>query len=310
MSFLAAALLLPALFWDKGPETANQLRQAQIAHIAVPASIADSWKGISGLEVDVVDPTQLTKVMTPGLELHAQEAGPTRAPWVNSNGWRFLRQPEGHFFYDAPGQAAALAAAEAFTFRVHATIHTDDAGLEPFGRMLSFLRTAGEEDLTPLVNIGFMDDGSAESGEFMNLLIRRNLLFRVVQHSDPKLDLTVALGSPEYPRAEAGNPALLAEKVRSHLTDGKRLLRIYGSEVVVGRLFGNGNRARLFLINYGAARWPAQSLRVRVLGDYRKAEAVQYDSPDTQLQDASVGSGAIEFTLPELKSFAIINLTR
>lgn len=307
---LAAALLLPSLFWDKGPETIEQLRHAQIARISVPPSIEDSWKGTPGIAIDIEDPGHLTKVPAPGVEFHARVASATRAPWVNSNGWRFLRDREGHYFYEAPGSAAALAVAEAFAFGVHATIHTDDAGLEPFGRMLAFLRQAGERDLPPLVNIGFIDDGSAESGEFMNLLIRRNLLFKVVKQADPKLDLNVGLGDPQYPKSEASNPSLLAEKVRSNLTDQKRLLRIYGSEVVVARLVGNDNSATLFLINYGAGRSPVHGLRVRILGKYRKPQALQYDSGDNHLQDIGFDSEAIEFTLPELKTFAIIDLAR
>jgi len=257
------------------------------------------------------DAAQLSKAMTPRVTFHANEASATRAPWVDSNGWRYLRQPDGHFYCEAPGAAAAaLAAAEAFAYGVHVAIHTDAAGLGPLTKMLAFLGNAKGDDFSPLVNIGFVDDGSAESGEFMNLLVRRNLLFRVVKQADPKLDLTVTPGSTEYPKAEAANPSLLAEKVRSNLTDAKRLLRIYGSEVVVGRLVGSGDGARLYLINYGAARSPARGLRVRVLGTFTKLQSVQFDSADANLMDVNTDSGATEFTLPELKTFAMINLAK
>ncbi len=251
------------------------------------------------------------KAVTPRVTFHANEASATRAPWVDSNGWRYLRQPGGHFYCEAPGAAAAvLAAGEGFAYGVHVEVHTDDAGREPLAKMLAFLRDAKGEDFSPLVNIGFVDDGSAESGEFMNLLVRRNLLFRVVKQADPKLDLTVTPGSAEYPKAEAVNPSLLAEKVRANLTDAKRLLRIYGSEVVVGRLVGNGSAVRFYLINYGAARSPAHGLRIRILGTFTKQQAVQFDSGEMRLMDVSTGSGATEFTLPELKTFAMINLAQ
>jgi hypothetical protein len=134
------------------------------------------------------------------------------------------------------------------------------------------------------------------------------LLFRVVQQPDPKLNLNVALGQQDYPRAEAGNPKLLAEKVRAHLGDEKRLLRIYGSEVVIGRLLGGRNAARLFLINYGAARSPVHGLRIRVLGNYQKLHAVQYGDAPCRLTDVLTEPDATEFTLPELGTFAIIDL--
>jgi hypothetical protein len=301
-------LLLPILFWDKGPETAGQLRQAQIEHIAVPPSRANDWKGTAGISIDVEDTTKLTTIQPPSVTFRSRVASATRAPWVNSNGWRFLREPNGHFYYEAPGEIAALAAAEAFTYGVRATIHTDDAGLPVLGKILQFLQREGGPALPPLVNIGFLDDGSAESGEFMNLLVRRNLLFKVVKQREAKLDLTAGLGMPDYPKAEAANPSLLAEKVRSHLTDDKRLLRIYGSEVVVGRLVGQGEQARVYLINYGAARGPVQGVRIRVLGVYPKQKAAQPDSTETNLMDVTAEAGATEFTLPGLKSFAIINL--
>ena len=257
------------------------------------------------------DVAGLSKAMTPKVTFRRNVASATRAPWVDSNGWRYLRQPDGHFYCDAPGAAAAaLAAGEAFAYDVHVAIHTDDAGSASLAKMLAFLRTVKGDDFSPLVNIGFVDDGSAEAGEFMNLLVRRNLLFRVVKQADPTLDLTVVPGSAEYSKAEAANPSLLAEKVRSNLTDAKRLLRLYGSEVVVGRLVGHGGDARLYLINYGAARSPAHGVRVRVLGAFSKQEAAQFDAPETKLIDVSVDSKTTEFTLPELKTFAIINLAK
>jgi hypothetical protein len=310
LSVFVAALLLPSLFWDKGPETVNLLRQAQISHICTSAGMAESWKRVPGISVDIVDPKQLVRVLTPSVIFHAEEASATRAPWVNSNGWRFLRQPEGRFYYEAPGAAASLAAAEAFTFSANAVVHTDAAGVDPFGKMLAFLKQVGNEGLPALVNIGFVDDGSPQSGEFMNLLVRRNLLFRVVKNPDPKLDLTVKLGSPKYPKSEAGNPSLLAEKVRSNLTDEKRLLRLYGSEMVVGRLVGDGNRARLYLLNYGAARSPVEGIRIRILGIHSKHDIVEYERPNARLMDVSTASGATEFTVPELKVFGVINLSR
>lgn len=310
MSFLAAAFLLPSLFWNRGTETVNVLRQAHVTHISVPAAMAKAWKTVPGISVEIVDPKQLVQVLTPSVLFNANEASATRASWVNSNGWRFLRQPDGRFYYEAPGAAAPLAAAEAFTYRVNAVIHTDDAGLASLGKMLVFLERLGSEDLPALVNIGFIDDGSPQSGEFMNLLVRRNLLFRVVKRPDPKLDLTVSLGSAQYPRFEAGNPSLLAEKVRANLTDEKRLLRLYGNEVVVGRLVGDGNRARLYLLNYGAARAPVEGIRIRVLGAYPKHEIAEYDRPGASLLDVSIVSGATECTVPELKVFGVIILSR
>ena len=265
------------------------------------------------MTIDVVDPARLERAATPSVTFQADEASATRTPWVTSNGWRFLRQPEGHFYYEAAGSAAPLAAAEAFMYGVNAVIHTDNSGLGKLGQMLLFLQRLGGENLTPLVNIGFIDDGSPQSGEFMNLLVRRNLLFEVVKdsnaHSTSNLDVTVVLGTPDYPRSEASNPSLLAEKVRSHLTDEKRLLRIYGTEVVVGRLLGEVTTARLYLINYEAARGPVEGVRVRVSGVYPRQTVLAPDTATSRLLDVTAAAGATEFTLPEVKIFEVINLS-
>lgn len=303
-----AVFLLPLLLWDQGPETVDQLHRAHIQQIAIPSSHAEQWKAAQGMDVVTVDIHQLTVIPQPTLTFNAQVSSATRAPWVNQNGWRFLRQPGGNYLYETKGEGAILAAAESFAYGVRAYIRTDEAGLPSLGRMLAFLGGIQGQKMSPEVNIGFVDDTSPESGEFMNLLIRRNLLVKVVQKPDSKLDLNVALGQADYPRAEAANPKLLAEKVRSHLTDEKRLLRIYGSEVVIGRLLGNGSEARLLLLNYGAAKSPVHGLRIRVLGSYPKIHAVQYGDAPCRLTDVLTESGATEFTLPELGTFATIDL--
>jgi hypothetical protein len=51
-------------------------------------------------------------------------------------------------------------------------------------------------------------------------------------------------------------------------------------------------------------------VRVRVLGTFTKQQAVQFDSAETKLIDVNTDSGATEFTLPELKTFAMINLAK
>lgn len=310
MTWLLAALLIPTLFWDKGPDSADVLRKAQIHHISVPASMEGPWKGVSGFSVEAADPAKMAKVPTPGIQFRRNRASATAAPWVDSNGWRFIRQPGGNYYYDAPGTAAALAAAEAFTYGVHAAIHTDADGLQSLGQMLAFLGKVNGPEFPALVNIGFVDDGSPQAGEVMNLLVRRNLLFTIVHAPDPKLDLTVKLGSPEYPKSEAANPSMFAERVRSKLTDEKRLLRLYGSDLVVGRLVGSGNSVKLFLLNYGASRTSVEGIRIRVLGDYSKCSVLNFGLPDAGLLDVAKKSGASEFTLKELKVFAAISLTR
>jgi hypothetical protein len=49
---------------------------------------------------------------------------------------------------------------------------------------------------------------------------------------------------------------------------------------------------------------------VRVLGQYAKHRLAAAGSPQAELLDYSVDSAATEFTLPELKTYAVIDLSR
>jgi hypothetical protein len=275
--FLAAAQLLPVLLWMKAP----------------------------------VDPHPPVKAVTPAGNFRISRASATREPWVDSNGWRFLRQPNGRFYYNAPDKTAALAAAEAYAYGVRAVVHTDAAGSKPFAEMTHFLQSLKQNGEMPaLFNFEYFDDGSPASAEFMNLLVRTNLLFKVVKTLNASGGMTVALGSAQYPRSGAGNPKLLAEKVRARITDEKRLLRVYGSSVVIGRLIGSAAHTRLFLLNYGAENGDVEGIRVRVLGNFRQQQVAQFQIPGAKLLDYKTGSGVTEFTLADLPLFAVVDLER
>ena len=308
MLLLLAAL--PALFWDAAPDTAPTLHDAGIDRILVPPARLASWKGVPGITAEAASLEGAVKLLPPTVNYRMQEATATSAPWIVANGWRFIRQPEGRFFYDVTGKQAALAAAEAFCYGANAMIRSDAAGLKPLAEMLSFLRTIAGEPLPPVADIGYNDDGSAASGEVMNLLVRDNLLFRLVASPDPRLKVNVKLGTREYPLADAKNPGTMAHAVRFNLTDEKRSLRIYGSQVVVARLTGSGEHLRVHLLNYAGATRRVEGLRVRVLGQYAKHQSWLADGAGVELLDYSVDLDATEFTLPELKMYAVVDLSR
>jgi hypothetical protein len=306
---LLVALLLPAVFWDKGPETAAQLKQAGITEIAVPGSLESRWKGVSGFQTRVTDPEHSVKLTTPGVQYRMNEASASRSPWINSNGWRILREPSGRFYYDAPGPAATLAAAEAFMYGADAVLRPDAAGLELLGQTLSFLGSVKPAELAPVADIGFADDGSPQSGEVMNLLIRRNLQFKIAPQPDPKFKLYVPLGSTK-PKQAASDPSAFTQQIRFELGDEHRSLRIYGSEVVIGRLAGSGGRLRVQLLNYAAGARPIRGLRIRVLGRYPKHELSVLGVAGAKLVDFTATDEATEFTVPDLKSYAVVDLSR
>ncbi len=238
---------------------------------------------------------------TPRVNLRANVARATTSPWVESNGARYTRKPGATYCVEAPGRGSALAAAEAFAFGVTAWIKSAD-GTTEFGRMLDFLKALPQVgELPSMANIGVVDDGTGQTSELMNLLSRRNLLYRIVAKPDPRLDLNVS-------GPHAADPSAEAYEIRQKLGDGKRLLRLYGSEVVVGRLTGDGNRIRLHLVNY--ANRPVNGLRVRILGNYPKSAFQAFGLPGAILADFTATSEATEFTVQSLNEYAVIDLTR
>jgi hypothetical protein len=291
------------LFVDAGPESAPKLKESGIQAIAVPAAQSGAWSGVAGITVEGVDPVRAVKLLAPSVDYRANQGSATRAPWINSNGWRYLRQPGALFVYDVKGSQAALAAAEAFVFGGNALIRSDDAGLKPLADMLAQLRAVPPADLPPISDIAFQDDGTATAGEVMNLMVKGNLLFRTVRAPDRSAKLNVKLGTKEFPLEDAKNPGKMAQLIRSTLTDDKRSVRVYGSVTVIARVTGNAERVRIQLLNYAGAERQVNGLRVRVLGKYSR-----HNHP--ALLDFTVEPDATEFTLPEMKTYAVIDLSR
>jgi hypothetical protein len=150
--------------------------------------------------------------------------------------------------------------------------------------MMRFLRTLPKRNLPDVADFGFIDDGSDVAAEQLNLLARRNLLFKILSVPDPKLRYNVASNSDD--------PHLFAAKVREHITDEQRSLRVYGSEVVLCRLTGDGRRAR-----------------VHVRGTYAHNKWYGPGS-EKPLDEVVVAGGFTEFSIPELETYAVIDLAR
>jgi hypothetical protein len=223
-----------------------------------------------------------------------------------ANGWRMARRPAAKYSYTPGPGAVALAAAEAYAYGIDAIIRIDPADVNRIGEMLTFLQGLASVDLPAVADFGIVDDGSALTGEVLNLLSRRNLLYRIVAAPSPQLPLNVVIGSREYPAQEAADPSTFALRVRRDLTDDRRSLRIYGSEVVIGRLTANGERARLHLINYGGRE--IQGLRIRVRGAFPTGDALVSGVGRVALDDRIIAEGTTEFSLPRLTTYAVVDL--
>lgn len=232
----------------------------------------------------------------------------TMAPWVQSNGWRFVRGQQRATYKTIPRGVAPLAAAEAFTFNVDAVLNPDPADVQELSNLLAFLKDHAQPPMPALANIGVIDDGSPAMGEALNMLIRRNLLYRIVKQSERGLDLTVQIGTKDFPKESLANPSDFAARVREKLTDDKRLVRVFGANTIVARLTGDGKRTRLILVSYARNR-THQDIRVTLLGKYQPAAFALYNSPaGTKLVDVAQAGKTTEFTIPTFNTIAIVDL--
>lgn len=304
LTFFFAALL-PGLYWDLGPNTADTVKPASIERLFVPPAQQSAWTA-AGIPVKAFDITQFIKLPSPGVERRMNVATATSMPWVDANGWRIERDPHRPYYYDVPWRHAALAAAEAYVYGAEAVVRLEPRDLSAFSQMLAFLKEVDLPAMPVLANIGIIDDGSDETGEVFNLLARRNLLYRIVRSPEPQYDLNIQIGSKEFPKEEALDPFAFATLVRQKLTDEKRYLRIYGSEVVLGQLAGDAKRLRVHLLNYGGGK--VEGLRVRVRGAYQHAKSAVFGIDNAALADFGHSDGGTEFTVPRMGPYAIVDL--
>jgi hypothetical protein len=306
LALLVAAL--PVLYWDQPATTAPDLRRAGIERLRVPPARAAEWAsaGLDAVPLTGGERRARVALKSPGIAARGDLASATRRPWIDANGWRYLRQPAARYFEETPPGKAVLAAAEAFAHGADLVLSVDPVDLEALGQALAALRALPDAPGTALADLAVVDDGSFAVGELMNLLARRNLLFRPVASAAPGLPLCVELGSKQYPKAEAANPDALALKIRAQLGDERRSLRVYGSEVVLAHLTGDAGRLRLHLLNYGGR--DIEGLRVRLRGAWTASQALVLQHGTLAVEAPLAQDGASEFSLPVLGPYAVVDL--
>jgi hypothetical protein len=253
-----------------------------------------------------MDVNGFTEVPPPAIEMRMDVASATSVPWIDANGWRFLRGVKKAFYSKLPAGAAPLAAAEAYAYGADAVLDPAPEDAAALKRMQDFLQAIEAPPLPVRAQIGLIDDGSDEMAEVMVLLSRRNLLYRVVSKPDPKLEVNVNLGSAEFPKEAAEDPNEFAARIRSKIGDDNRLIRIFNSYTVLAHLTGDAKNARVHLLNY--AKRPAKDVRVRVLGSYRQVHLAEASDSAMEARDILVENGATEFTVPQIGTYAVVDL--
>jgi hypothetical protein len=245
------------------------------------------------------------RAVVPGIDAKVHVASATRSPWINANAWRFRRDPVAVYVYEDPGKKSALALAEAYAYGVKAVVRSPEDSSRA-AAMTRFLKSLKKGGTSPVADVSFVDDGSAPAGEVMNLLNRRNILFRRIRPGESKSGKVIELGSPQFPRALANNPSEFAYEARKWIGDENRGIRIYGSENVLAYVTQQNGLTRVHLLNYTAN--PIEGIRVRLRGNFRTVELNVFDVPAAKPQDVARTSQATEFTIAAMNEYAVIDL--
>ena len=308
IALLLAAAALPGVLLQEPPGDLTRLTRVPELRVYVPAEHMEKWSQ-SGVKVLPANALKAyTAVPPPRIRMQTAVGAATAVPWIDHNGWRIDRGDKRLLYSRLLERAAPLAAAEAFAFDADAVIEPAASDIPALLDMLAFLAELERKSQPVLANIGLVDNGAKQLPEIMNLLARRNLMYRVVNRPDKSLDLNVEIGSREFPVKEAANPYEFAQKIRSKVGDDKRTLRLFNTSTVLARVTGDGSSARVHLINYGNR--PVSWVQVRVLGDYKSGKVRAFGVPEAALRDFAVRDGGTEFTVPVLNRYAVVDLVR
>jgi hypothetical protein len=291
-------LSLPLILGGGALQSVGQIKDVGIPSLCVgPTVESDKTCSAEGGQRAVV----------PGIDANTHVASATRSPWINANAWRFRRDPSASYVYEDSGRKSVLAIAEAYTYGVKAAVRTSEDSPRA-AAMLQFLKSLRHGGPSPVADVSFVDDGSVPAGEVMNLLSRRNILFRRLRPDEPRIGKVIELGSAQFPKALAGNPSEFAYQVRRWLGDENRTIRIYGSENVLAYVTRNDDFTRVHLLNYTAN--PAEGIRVRVSGSFRNVDLNVFEVPGAKPEDLLSTSQATEFTVASMNEYAAVDLRR
>lgn len=261
-----------------------------------------SWLALFAVSIATLfpggDSTGYQKVPAPGVRYRMNMATATTAPWIDSNLWRYRRKPDEKYLCDVKGKpAAALAMVEGFVAGVNLALDTTPEQKADYDRMGAFLQALPAGPKQAWTNFTISDDGTFQAGEVMNLLSRRNLLYKIV----PAAKADFKLEKP-------ANPYEYVLDLRDKFGDDKRAFRLFGSELTVAEVAREGRKVRIHLLNYGSR--PVDTLRLRVRGGYTEASAKAhiYGSDNARLTEWQRDGAFTEFTLTALPLYGVIDL--
>lgn len=237
------------------------------------------------------------RVPPPGVRYRMNMAMATSAPWIDSNLWRYRRNPSYKYLSAVKGKSVMLAMAEAGAMRANLALEIAPEQKAGYDRITAWLAKVPAGPVAPWANFNVSDDGSAMAGEVQLLMARRNLLYKIAPPKQAQFKLSSAIK----------NPYEFVLDTRDQFGDDKRVLRLFGSELTMAELTREGSRIRLHLINYGSR--PVEALRLRIAGRFTAChvKALVFDDDAPELREFTFENGFTEFTLGKLPVYAVLD---
>ena len=209
-----------ALYWPQGVETRPRCGRRGSSGSACRPGRAEAWRG-GGL---LGDPDERRRTWPRARSCPPRESrrGPIAPPRRAARGssptaGASCASRAGRYAYDLPAGQGRAGGRRGVRLRRRRGPEDRSCGPRgarrrcwPSSRQLPASDAARRSPTSAVV-----DDGSPSIGEVMNLLVRRNLLFRVVARAGCRSSAsTSSWGRSEYPRKEAADPSAFALKIR------------------------------------------------------------------------------------------------
>ena len=173
--------------------------------------------------------------------------------------------------------------------------------------MLTFLDAVPPVDLPPVADLAVVDDGSPITGEVMNLLARRNLLFQVVQTPSTQFPITIAVGSGRV--SARPTPPIRARSRRRSAVNSPTSVARCGSTAARSSSAGSpamppGSDCSSSTTAAATSKGCASVCAAPIVPAPRASPA----PAASRFADHVVADGATEFSLPRLTTYAVIDL--
>ena len=209
--FLAAA---PCVYWTQGIETRAALESAGIKRICVPPDQGDPWRkaGFTVTAVSDADLAAREALPPPGVTARAGCCLPHSRPVDRRKRLALHALPGAKYSYDRTGGQRLAGRRGSFTYGADVVLKIDPSDVPAVGAMMAFFESLPSVDVPPVADFGVVDDGSAVTGEAINLMARRNLLFAI--EKAPSDTVPPQRRRSGAPRSRARRPPTRARSLR------------------------------------------------------------------------------------------------